>query len=210
MKNLKLRYYLRGLGIGIVVTVLIVGIVGKRENAMTDAQVRERALELGMIDADSVVLSRLQGDIADKPDVIPENEPEENGEADSMKDMRESEGFEEETDGQREEQHGTDVSEETEALEETEASEETEVSEETEASEEMPEVAASVKLEIRSGASSYSVSKDLEKAGLIEDAGDFDDYLCQNGYSRSIRVGTYEIEVGTDEEEIAKIITGKR
>lgn len=192
MKNLKLRYYLRGLGIGIVVTVLIVGIVGKRENAMTDAQVRERALELGMIDADSVVLSRLQGDIADKPDVIPENEPEENGEADSMKDMRESEGFEEETDGQREEQHGTDVSEE------------------TEASEEMPEVAASVKLEIRSGASSYSVSKDLEKAGLIEDAGDFDDYLCQNGYSRSIRVGTYEIEVGTDEEEIAKIITGKR
>ena len=198
MKNLKLRYYLRGLGIGIVVTVLIVGIVGKRENAMTDAQVRERALELGMIDADSVVLSRLQGDIADKPDVIPENEPEENGEADSMKDMRESEGFEEETDGQREEQHGTDVSEETEALEETEASEE------------MPEVAASVKLEIRSGASSYSVSKDLEKAGLIEDAGDFDDYLCQNGYSRSIRVGTYEIEVGTDEEEIAKIITGKR
>jgi cell division protein YceG involved in septum cleavage len=43
----------------------------------------------------------------------------------------------------------------------------------------------------------------------VEDAKTFDNYLCNNGYSRSINPGTYEIVPGTSEEEIAKIITGK-
>ncbi len=204
MKNLKLRYYLRGLGIGIFVTVLIVCIGGKTDNTMTDAQVREKALELGMIDADSVVLSRLQGNTVDQPGTMkPENGTQESTEAASADNVQKSVPPEETA------EEPDDGTEEADA-ESGNASEDAETISETEATEEMPEEASPVKFEIRSGASSYSVSKDLEKAGLIENAGDFDDYLCQKGYSKSIRVGTFEIEVGTDEEEIAKIITGKR
>ena len=46
---MKLRFYLRGLGIGMLVTALILGISMKRQTAtMTDEQVMKRAAELGM------------------------------------------------------------------------------------------------------------------------------------------------------------------
>jgi cell division protein YceG involved in septum cleavage len=66
-----------------------------------------------------------------------------------------------------------------------------------------------VSIQVRSGASSYTVSKDLAAAGLVEDAAAYDAYLCNNGYSKRIRVGTYAIAPGTSEEDIAKIITQK-
>ena len=62
---------------------------------------------------------------------------------------------------------------------------------------------------IKKGSDSGSVSRMLYEAGLVENAKAFDNYLCNNGYSRSINPGIYEIAPGTSEEEIAKIITGK-
>jgi len=54
---MKLKYYLRGLGIGMIVTAVIMGVsVGGKTEPMTDAQVMERAKELGMVDG---VLSQL-------------------------------------------------------------------------------------------------------------------------------------------------------
>jgi hypothetical protein len=47
---LKLKYYLRGLGIGIIVTTLIFAIsIKSRGGIMTDDRVVERAKELGMV-----------------------------------------------------------------------------------------------------------------------------------------------------------------
>lgn len=54
---MKLKYYLRGLGIGIVVTAIIMSITNKPEE-MTDAQIKMRALELGMVEES--VLADLQ------------------------------------------------------------------------------------------------------------------------------------------------------
>lgn len=54
---MKLKYYLRGLGIGIVVTAIIMSITSKPEE-MTDAQIKMRALELGMVEES--VLADLQ------------------------------------------------------------------------------------------------------------------------------------------------------
>ena len=77
--NTKLRFYLRGLGIGLVVTTLILMVVRLNTHGgeMTDAQIRERAAELGMVDGNSYSLtdavsqgkddeSRLNTDILDK------------------------------------------------------------------------------------------------------------------------------------------------
>ena len=74
MKNIKLRYYLRGLGIGVLVTAFIMGTVGKDENAMTDAQIRERAAELGMVDSSSLVLSDLRNTAEDTAQETSEND----------------------------------------------------------------------------------------------------------------------------------------
>ena len=54
---MKLKYYLRGLGIGILVTALIMGISAGRQKQMSDEEVRARARELGMVE--STTLSNL-------------------------------------------------------------------------------------------------------------------------------------------------------
>ena len=181
MRHIKLKYYLRGLGIGIFVTALFFGITGNNGEALTDAQIKERALSLGMVDGNSVVLSELKNDISE---------------------TEEESSVEEQP---TEEQPTEEVT-----------SEEQQPTEEQQPSEEMPSEAAvseeeqKVTFEIRKGAGSDTVSKNLEAAGLIEDAAAFDKYLCDNGYSRRLRIGTYELLMGMKEEEIAKIITGKQ
>ena len=54
---MKLRYYLRGLGIGIIVTAIIMSFTRQPEK-LTDAQIKMRALELGMVEES--VLADLQ------------------------------------------------------------------------------------------------------------------------------------------------------
>lgn len=51
MSSTRLKYYLRGLGIGIIVTAVIMGVsAGTKPAELTDAQIVARAKELGMVD----------------------------------------------------------------------------------------------------------------------------------------------------------------
>jgi len=55
---MKLKYYLRGMGIGIILTAIVMGFaLGGRKATMSDAEVIQRAKTLGMIEADSGVLT---------------------------------------------------------------------------------------------------------------------------------------------------------
>ena len=56
---MKRKYYMRGLGTGILVTVIIMSISAGQKRPMTDEEVKARAKELGMVE--STVLSSLQG-----------------------------------------------------------------------------------------------------------------------------------------------------
>ena len=47
---MKLRYYLRGLGVGILVTAVIMTVALSKKQPMTDDEVIKRAKELGMIE----------------------------------------------------------------------------------------------------------------------------------------------------------------
>ena len=199
---MKLKYYLRGLGIGMIVTALILGISfsnrqDQTSQIMTDDQIRERAAELGMVDSSELTLAALQNSVqqaqenTEKTEVSPEPETEETTTTSEPE---------------------TTVAPENTTEPETTAAPENTV--EPEATPQPETIAASeaaqaVTVTVKKGASSGSVSSRLQEAGLVEDAKTFDNYLCNNGYSRSINPGTYEIVPGTSEEEIAKIITGK-
>ncbi len=195
---MKLKYYLRGLGIGILVTAIIMGIAAGKKEKMTDEEIKARARELGMVE--SMVLS----DIATTPPV--ENtEPEETPEPTVAPVL-------EETPQSTENQTVTDTPEPETTPEqvitpEPETTPEQVIAPEPEITPE-PEEIASVTITIKSGQSSVAVSKLLAEAGLVESASEFDKYLCSNGYDKKIRTGTYEIPTGADEEEIARIITG--
>ena len=55
---MKLKYYLRGMGIGIILTAVVMGFaLGGRKATISDAEVIERAKALGMVDPTSGVLS---------------------------------------------------------------------------------------------------------------------------------------------------------
>ena len=62
---------------------------------------------------------------------------------------------------------------------------------------------------IVSGDSSYRVAKKLEEAGIVASASEYDLYLCNNGYDRYIRTGSFSIPAGSSDQDIAKMITGR-
>lgn len=212
---MKLKYYLRGLGIGILITTVILSLAGIGRKNMTDEEVVKRAKELGMVE------STLLSDLPDQTkaeevrptepetSLQPETSEQENSaepEAGPGPETSEPETLEPEVSPEPEETASTP--ETPVAPEETPAApEETPVSPE----DENPDTPAgeTVTLVIGRGESSTTVSKNLKKAGIVEDAAAFDRFLCNNGYDKKIITGTYEIPYGASEEEIAKIITRK-
>ncbi len=180
---MKLKYYLRGLAVGVILTTIILSIANAGNKPLTDTQIRKRALELGMVEGDSVKLSDVAessettGSTESSPEQIVSSEQEISGTSDGTGSFGMSPASVETTDS-------AETMESTEIIESTEP----------------------ITFTIKSGDSSYTVSKALASAGLVEDAVEFDNYLCDNGYSRTIRTGTYKILPGATYEEIAKEI----
>ena len=240
---MKLKYYLRTLGIGIVVTALLMGISVNKQNKITDEEIRERAKQLGMVEADAYVLSDLkesqpnaeaEASTVEEESASGENSrenslpeegseeesvPEESSEEESVpEESSEEESVPEESSGEEslsEESSGEESLSEEGSEEENvpeESSEESSANEEESPSETESETQPDdnsdvVLFTVNRGDSSDKVSRRLEELGLVEDADEFDKYLCRNGYDNRISVGTYEIIKGSTWEEIAKIIT---
>ena len=60
---MRLRYYLRGLGLGILFAVIIIAICGKgTEGSLSDSQIMQRASELGMVSTENVKNHTLSND----------------------------------------------------------------------------------------------------------------------------------------------------
>ena len=215
---MKLKYYLRGLGIGMAVTALILGISfsgrqGQEAQTLTDEQIRERASELGMVDSSELTLAALQNSAQPQttmePEVTEESETMTEREATAEPETT----TEPEATAEPEMTTKPEATAEPEMTTKPETTAEPEMTTKPEATKEPELITApeqsQTTITIKKGSDSGSVSRVLYEAGLVENAKAFDNYLCNNGYSRSINPGIYEIAPGTSEEEIAKIITGK-
>ena len=214
---MKLKYYLRGLGIGIVVTAIIMSFTKKPEE-LTDAEIKIRAAKLGMVEES--VLADIQKDndlieeVAQKVDFA-ENVPEDEGNVeaentDELQDVDEETVNIEET--ATEPEQNVEESEETEINPEVEAENTEETSPETE-SENVPEneqIESYIVISVKAGNGSEIISQRLFEAGLVNSALEYNKYLVKNGYDRKLRVGEHEIPVGATEEEMAKILCGMK
>ena len=210
---MKLKFYLQGLGVGLIVATIIVGLhSGQKTTEMNDAQIRSRALELGMIDG-SVLTDRSDG----------------GAESESEKDNASSD--------QTMDQAGTEISQEinegksastasvsamaaqTQATAET-SKNDSAVSASSTADAQVAATAAtdtqsesksvqeeSTVIVIPKGAGSDVISTILENAGLIDSADSFNRYLIDRGLDRLIRAGSKSIPGGASYEMIASIIT---
>lgn len=223
---MKLRYYMRGLGVGIIVTAILMTVTlnGKTEQ-LTDAEIIARAKALGMEEKyETTVLSETVSD--DLHEAEAEEEPESDSRPEEDVEVSEEAELSEEAETSGE----VETSEEAEASGETEVSEETEVSaqsgENTSAGQgaeqqeegssqasEIQEIVTDtesksvVKITVQGGDGSMTVARKLKEAGVVSDILAYDKFLCRNGYDKKICTGTHEIPVGASDEEIAKIIT---
>ena len=237
---MRLKYQMRGLGVGIIVTALLMGVATGKGIPLSDAEIKAKALELGMVESDSIRLTDLtnvssaleEGGEESGAEGMDEADNEANGQGSeengSTSDANGagSNGSEtgsndgavngSETDGNGGASNGSgagisDGASESDFLSGQAASNADGIDgSDINGAERDYSDEATVTVVIEFGVTSSHVSQMLEEAGLVEDAAAFDSYLCSNGYSRNITAGTYEIVPGTSEEEIVKMITKTR
>lgn len=192
---MNLKYYLRGLGIGIVITALIMGIAsGGRKETLSNEEIKERARALGMVEESTI--------LADVEKITPSTAPLPSAAKEPVPTATE-------------EPVPTPTREPVPTAAPTSAPTATPAPVQTpEPSPQMEQgetdlTASTVTVQINRGDGSLTVSRKLEEAGLVPSAAEFDLYLCQNGYDKRLNVGTFEIPAGADEEQIAKILGGR-
>ena len=174
---MKLKYYLRGLGIGIIITTIILMIANSGyKKELTDEEIIARAQRLGMVMKEDPLFSNSKLD----------------KDSESMVDT--------ETVQESETAANTEVAEETEMLENSEDTFETETESEL-------VVAGEVyHLVIPSGSMPRAICNELEENGVIESAESLRKYLGEVGYAKIIKVGEYEIPYGATNEEVYEIL----
>ena len=230
------KYYLRGLGLGIAVTAVIMGIALSGNNVMSNDEIIARAKELGMVE--STVLSSAgsedvaQGNASDEDADLPSVQDDvgdaqdvETTEQNETQNTPTEENSDEEEDSEQEAEPEADIEPEQSEAEDPEESEEPDVdageekpgtvpasepenSQHTENSNELVTSAAVKTIVIKSGDSSYTVAKKLEDVGIVASASTFDTFLCQNGYDKRLHTGTFSIPADASDEQIARIVTG--
>ncbi|MCR4651376.1 MAG: hypothetical protein K5662_06435 [Lachnospiraceae bacterium] len=216
---MKLRYYLRGIGIGIIVSTAICICASVRDNKMSDEEVMARARELGMTEEAVYLSDAAGGSEADETaysEAFSESEDETVSEEVMTETESDEEAVTEETPEVESDAGVIESSEAEEIVEEESQPAEEPVSEVKPDGDSEGNVAGGVSgeeyvvLVIEKGNGSDTVARKLYDLGLISDAAAYDKFLCRNGYDRRIASGTHEIPKGASDEMIAEIICSRR
>lgn len=179
---MKLKYYLRGIGIGVIVTTLIFMI----SIAIHRNDIEQQNTSLQEVNSKTVAEAaseKKETEVADVSNTQQETEKE----------------------PQVETEKETEVEMETENNTQTLTSEQEIQAPVTEAAAE-PE---KVRFEIGGGEYSDVTCRRLQEAGLIDDAAAFNKFLIQKDYDNLILPGVYDIPKDSTYEEIAALLTTK-
>lgn len=222
---MRLKYFLRGVGIGILVTTIILTVTHASERSMSDSEVIDRAIELGMSfsashsgqqseqeeaspDESSTGQETSGDDVTDDLQNETETEP---GSQSTSETVSESSSDGEASPGK---ESGAVTGMTTQAI--TETTETTETTTELTTEIENAGSAAGIMnnevtctINITKGMSSRTVCDMLKQNGIIEDAADFDRYLIKTGYDDKIRVGEVEVNSGMTYEELTALLYKK-
>ena len=212
---MKLKYLLRGIGIGFFTAGLVAFLVTLGSGKMSDEEILKRAEELGYVSAeqnsseivkltDQTPINSTKEEQSEKSiseEIIPggvNTSEETTSEDTSSEDAKKAE-----EEAKKKEEESKKAEEEAKKKEEEEAKKKAE--EEAKKKEQTP-TGETVTITVKSGQFSESVAKACESAGLVTSATEFDNFLCKNGYANRISVGDHVIAKGASFEEIAKAL----
>ncbi len=192
---MKLKYYLRGLGIGIIVTTVLLMIAfALHKPVMSDADVINRAKQLGMI-------------MPEDEETLQSTENTETTEATEVSETTEENTETVQTETDTENSATTEETAATETPGQTDTvTTDTEITGKENTDNGTIEGAAPYTLVVNRGDVCRVVCENLQANGIVDDSEAFRKFLAQKGFASSISVGSYTIPYGLDYEEIYQIL----
>lgn len=180
---MKLAYFLRGLGIGIIFCAIVFSFSKGTTSTMTDEEIISRAKELGMVE-----------------DTMSDQE------VDALLSKKDTEATTEDSKKSAKDKKTTEA-----ATTEAAGSEAAATTEEKKNATTQAETtqAATVSFTVTKGMYSEKASETLAYLGVVKDAKAFNTYLINNDFADHLRAGTYTLTPGEDYYSIAKKITSR-
>jgi len=200
---MKLKYYLRGTGVGIILTAIVFSIANPRQE-LSDDEIIRRATGLGMVmkDEDNPSLDKLINEMkpsAAEAVTTQDSEGTDNVDTEATVTAAPDDNMQPEDLEDIDEKNNEDKLAQHEP--ENEAVEDLQPEEEIEAEE--------ISFTIERGMSSIAVANLLEKIGLVDDADSFNEYIVAQGKAAVIRTGSFSLPKGSSYQEIMDVITKK-
>ena len=216
---MKLKFYLRGIGLGIIVAVALCISAGMKNDQISDEEIIKRAEALGMVPSSETLNESVDEAIRDGLETEEMTENDASGDAAAVKvnenipatEPDETEVNPDEADNSNFDETppaaGSDgaatpkvtptlTKEVTPALTKKADKDTNDTENDTEY----------ITVVVERGSGSDTVARKIEAAGLVANASEFDRYLCNNGYDKRISAGNHKIPINAREEEIAKIL----
>lgn len=216
---MKLKFYLRGIGLGIIVAVALCISAGMKNDQISDEEIIKRAEALGMVPSSETLNESVDEAIRDGLETEEMTENDASGDAAAVKvnedipatEPDETEVNPDEADNSNFDEtppaagsDGTATPKVTPTLtKEVTPAPTKEADKDTDDTENDTEYITVV---VERGSGSDTVARKIEAAGLVANASEFDRYLCNNGYDKRISAGNHKIPINAREEEIAKIL----
>ena len=196
---MKLKYFLRGVGVGIIfgALIMLVAYLTSGAGKLSDKEIIERAENLGMVKEENLVVigdgsedkSTEQSDLTteDAVEATTEQATTEQAKVDTTEEGTTQEIIQ-----------GSDVS-----IEEV-VDESINPTTEDSTTQSADSTYVTAKISVTSGMTSTEIAMLLQDAGIIDDYLDFDEFLNANGYSTQLKINDYEFNSNMTYEELAK------
>ena len=216
---MKLKFYLRGIGLGIIVAVALCISAGMKNDQISDEEIIKRAEALGMVPSSETLNESVDEAIRDGLETEEMTENDASGDAAAIKVNEDIPATEpDETEVNPDEADNSNFDETPPAAGSDGAATPkvtpTLTKEVTPAPTKEPDKDTNdtendteyITVVVERGSGSDTVARKIEAAGLVANASEFDRYLCNNGYDKRISAGNHKIPINAREEEIAKIL----
>lgn len=192
---MRLKYYLRGLGLGIIFAVIImmIGFHGNKQS-MSDTEIIEKAKTLGMVEAKNI-----SGTVADEYNSEKTDSSATNSDASSQKAETEQDSQMQDSQTAQEDTQQEDTQQEA-AQPAADAKQETV---------EPQDAVTTYTISVTSQDTCRTISEKLKALNLVDDAEQFRIYMGQKGADHFIADGEHVIPQGASYDDIITILTQK-
>lgn len=191
---MRLKYYLRGLGLGIIFTCLMFMLFSNKKADNTDQMDVNQQLETTTETLSSQTSGDDKNDTANDEAVSGAADVQNNTDADADVNAQNNADAQNPADNQAGASDATDTSNQT---------DDSDITGETGTDDVQDEYATLV---IEKGDIARDVAESLYEDGIIDDVESFRKYLGETGVSRTLHAGEYNIKVGSTYEEIVELL----